>query len=261
MTTEIVAAFDYLQIADLETRVLVQQRTSEIKSLWNERLLTDVEIGRRLIEVKQQLEVGLYRAWIEAEFPWGKSLANEMKNVALRFGDVRNVDNFDKSALRKLASPSVSDDVIEVAIARANSGEQITHAASVALIEAAKPKSAFVPDQTVTVQATRSPYVGQAVTVREVEGDIVVCETPDGAIAPFLPGELATEDSSCERPVAAPKNSIKTSDRTEGLEAMLAVSRQRIEMLEGWMRNAIASGVLPNKLMMQGQELLGDLAA
>lgn len=59
--------FDYGAL-DNATRMVVQQRTSEIKSLMRRTAQDIIDIGQKLIEVKQQLGHGKFRNWLKAEF-------------------------------------------------------------------------------------------------------------------------------------------------------------------------------------------------
>jgi hypothetical protein len=124
--TEAGKSFDYASLDD-DTSYYVQQQTEEIRGLMKKTAQGIIEIGQRLIEVKKRLGYGKYRQWIEAEFNWGKSTANSFENVARRFSDVQNLDNFALSALYELAAPSTPERVREEAIARADSGEFISY--------------------------------------------------------------------------------------------------------------------------------------
>jgi hypothetical protein len=54
--------FDYAAL-NLETRIVVQQRTSEIKSLMRHTASDIFDIGQKLTEVKAQLGHGYFRDW------------------------------------------------------------------------------------------------------------------------------------------------------------------------------------------------------
>ncbi|MCU0535703.1 MAG: DUF3102 domain-containing protein [Hydrococcus sp. Prado102] len=118
-------SFDYSSL-DADTSWFVREQTEEIKALMKQTAEGIVKIGQKLIEVKKRLGYGHYRQWIEAEFHWGKSTANSFENVAKRFADVQNLDNFAPSALYELAAPSTSESAKEEALTRADSGEFIT---------------------------------------------------------------------------------------------------------------------------------------
>jgi hypothetical protein len=117
--------FDYSSL-DADTSWFVREQTEEIKTLMKQTAEGIVKIGQKLSEVKKRLGYGHYRQWIEAEFNWGKSTANSFENVAKRFADVQNLDNFAPSALYELAAPSTPEIAKEEALTRADSGEFIT---------------------------------------------------------------------------------------------------------------------------------------
>lgn len=121
--------FDYSSL-DAQHSNFVRQQTGEIRSLMKRTAQDIIEIGQRLIEVKNLLEHGQYRKWIEAEFNWGKSTANSFENVAKQFADVQNLDVFAASALYELAAPSTPKAARQEAIALAQAGERISYTAA-----------------------------------------------------------------------------------------------------------------------------------
>jgi hypothetical protein len=121
-----IKSFDYAEL-DGETSCFVQEQTEEIKALMKKTAEGIVNIGQKLIEVKERLGYGHYRQWIEAEFNWGKSTANSFENVARRFANVQNLDKFAPSALYELAAPSTPEIAKNEALTRADSGEFITY--------------------------------------------------------------------------------------------------------------------------------------
>jgi Protein of unknown function (DUF3102) len=125
VNTSSTESFDYSNL-DADTSWFVREQTEEIKALMKQTAEGIVKIGQKLIDVKKRLGYGRYRQWIEAEFNWGKSTANSFENVAKRFADVQNLDNFAPSALYELAAPSTPEIAKEEALTRADSGEYIT---------------------------------------------------------------------------------------------------------------------------------------
>lgn len=113
---------------DVETRIVVQQRTGEIKTLMRRTAQDIVEIGQKLIEVKDRLEYGCFSAWLQFEFEWSRSAAYKFMQVAERFGCV----NFTQlqvapSALYLLAAPSTPESARNEILERATQGERITY--------------------------------------------------------------------------------------------------------------------------------------
>jgi hypothetical protein len=81
--------FDYTAL-DPESRIVVQQRTSEIKECLRTAALAVWEIGQKLVEVRSRLEYGQFRDWLKAEFQWSRSTAYNYINVFRTFGSCPN---------------------------------------------------------------------------------------------------------------------------------------------------------------------------
>ncbi len=121
-------SFDY-DVLDDGAKIVVQQKTSEIRSRMNKAATNIMEIGERLIAVKDQLGHGHFLDWLEAEFDWTQQTANNMMRVAKMF----KLPNFSDlpigpSALYLLASDSTPEEVRERFIEQAKEGEPVTHA-------------------------------------------------------------------------------------------------------------------------------------
>lgn len=127
-------AFDYAAL-DAETRIVVQQRTSEIRTIVRRAATDVIEIGQKLIEVKARLGHGQFGPWLEAEFAWRERTAQSFMAVAERFKTANIADlNFAPTALYMLAQSSVPDEARATAIQRAETGERITIAAAQTII-------------------------------------------------------------------------------------------------------------------------------
>ena len=120
--------FDYTSL-DTETSQFVQQQTGEIRLLMKRTAQGIIQIGQKLIEVKQRLGHGRFLDWLEAEFEWHRDTANKFMHVALHFGSMgtSKFSTIAPSALYILAAPSTPETVREEAIARAEAGEFITY--------------------------------------------------------------------------------------------------------------------------------------
>lgn len=119
------AAFDYAAL-DAETRIVVQQRTGEIKSLMRRTAQDIIDIGQKLIEVKARLGHGSFGVWLKAEFEWSQYTAINFMRVSEKFGNFPNLGDIAPSALYLLASPSTPDAARDEALQRAATGEVIT---------------------------------------------------------------------------------------------------------------------------------------
>lgn len=152
-------SFDY-DTLDSETRIIVQQRTGEIKSLIRQTAQDIIDIGQKLTEVKQQLGHGNFRNWLKAEFEWGIWTATKFMQVANRFRCVKFTHlNIAASALYLLAAPSIPKLASEEALERANQGEFISYGKAKTIVnrckEAAKLNKTPKP---VTVDVSIEPY-------------------------------------------------------------------------------------------------------
>jgi hypothetical protein len=132
-----VAIDDLYTNLDVETRIVVQQRTSEIKTLMRRTAQDIIEIGQKLIEVKAQLGHGLFSAWLRIEFEWSRGTAENFMAVALRFQN-QKISDFDvaPSALYMLASPSTPESARKEALERAEQGGRITHSVAQQIVAA-----------------------------------------------------------------------------------------------------------------------------
>ena len=130
--------FDYAQL-DSETRVVVQQKTSEIKERMRNAAQSIVEIGERLLDIKQRLGHGSFGAWLKAEFEWSQDTARNFMNVAERFGQNPKISEFAPSALYLLASPSTPDAARADALDRVDRGEKVTHTTAKQIVQTHKP--------------------------------------------------------------------------------------------------------------------------
>jgi phage N-6-adenine-methyltransferase len=119
--------FDYAAL-DTETRMLVQQRTSEIKALMKRAAQDIIDIGQKLIEVKARLGHGNFGAWLSAEFDWHYTTAVNFMRVAETFKNRNFLDlHVAPSALYLLAAPSTPESARVEVLERAQDGERITY--------------------------------------------------------------------------------------------------------------------------------------
>jgi len=115
--------FDYTSLDD---GAFVQSQAKAIHGLMKQTAKTVMEIGRRLLMVKSRLPHGLFGQWIGAEFGWSHDTAGNFMNVAQRLGDFPNYSDFQPTVLYALAKPSTPDAAINEALARVESGEEVS---------------------------------------------------------------------------------------------------------------------------------------
>jgi hypothetical protein len=120
--------FDYAGLAP-EIRLLVQNKTSELKSLMRRSTQDIINIGQKLLEVKEQLGHGNFRTWLLAEFEWSIRTAARFMQIATQFKDANLAHlNIAVSALYLLAEPSTHEQARQQVIELAQEGEKITYA-------------------------------------------------------------------------------------------------------------------------------------
>ena len=127
---EIIARFSY-DALDPETRIVVRQRTGEIKSLMRQTAQGVMDIGERLVEVKDRLGHGPFGGWLHQEFGWSERTAQNFMAVARRFKSANFADlNIAPSALYLLAGASVPE---------AANGKPVTHRQARQIVELHRP--------------------------------------------------------------------------------------------------------------------------
>lgn len=162
-----VQAFDYGAL-DTETRIVIQQRTSEIKSLMRRTATDIIDIGIRLTDVKEQFGHGYFRNWLKAEFNWSISAATKFMQVSEQFKCVNFTHlNITASALYLLAAPSIPKQARGEALERATQGEAITHTEAKAIVT--RHKKAALPKvvKPVTVDVTAETVETSLTTAAE----------------------------------------------------------------------------------------------
>ncbi len=127
---------------DTETKIVVQQRTGEIKDLVRTTAENIARIGSKLAEVRNRLNNGgRFDAWLESEFSWSRRTAYNFIAVHEQFGGDANFAQLDiaTSALYLLAAPSTPSTARAEAIERAQAGERITHSAAKEIVQGHQP--------------------------------------------------------------------------------------------------------------------------
>lgn len=185
--------FEY-GILDTETRNVVQKCTNEIKGLMRRTSQDIIDIGQKLIEVKEHLGHGRFINWLKYEFNWSVSTATKLMQVGAQFKSVNFTNlNITASALYLIAAPSTPREARAEVLERTSLGENITYSKAKAIVcqhkKTAKSKlkelvSVDVPTKTTksnsypsteSVQySTLSVYSG-AEKLTEKKADIEMC--------------------------------------------------------------------------------------
>ena len=135
-----------------ETRIVVQQRTSEIKTLIQRTAQDIFEIGQKLIEVKAKLGHGHFRSWLKVEFEWSVSTATRFMQVAEQFKYTNLIHlSIAASALYELAAPSTPEAARLEAIERASRGELISYSKAKQIADRYQKVTEITTDQSVTI--------------------------------------------------------------------------------------------------------------
>lgn len=131
--------FDYGAL-DNADRSVVQQKTTEIRDRMGRAVQNIVEMGERLLVVKDKLGHGQFGAWLDAEFGWTPMTASRMMRAA-EFVKSNNLldSTIAPSALYLLASDSTPDEVRDQFIEAAKNGKPVTHAEVKAAVAPPKP--------------------------------------------------------------------------------------------------------------------------
>lgn len=125
MTRTDLEPFEYGILAP-DVRELVQEHTSEIRTLARRAAQDIVEIGERLKVVREALDYGQFDTWVKAEFGWGRAAAYRFIQVADSFSCL-NLGQVDiaPSALYALASGTTPAPIREEFVQRAQAGEPV----------------------------------------------------------------------------------------------------------------------------------------
>lgn len=125
-TGRLLPIFDYKAVPE-QYRSEVQIKTAELKMLTKQTAQGIIEIGHRLIEIKDKLGHGNWLPWLDTEFGWSDQTARNMIRVADKFKTVLNLEGISTRALYMLAAPSTPDEVKADVVEIAKAGEAVDH--------------------------------------------------------------------------------------------------------------------------------------
>lgn len=119
--------FDYTVLTP-QLRIFVQGKTYQLQTLMRRNAQDIVDIGQNLIEVKEHLGHGNFRAWLKAEFDWSVRTAARFMQVATQFKCVNLAHlNIAVSALYFLAQTSTPQEARKQVLELAKEGENINY--------------------------------------------------------------------------------------------------------------------------------------
>ncbi len=187
--------FDYA-VLNPEARIVVQNKTSELKRLIYRSAQDIIDIGQKLTEVKEQLGHGNFRAWLKAEFSWSVRTVARFMQVATQF-KCANLTHLDiaASALYLLTAPSTSEDARNEALERASLGEAISYARAKVIAaqykEAAKPKD----PEPVSVDVLAETAVRDSFTPAEPHPALQTVESQSAAVVEQSEDKLSEKNT------------------------------------------------------------------
>ncbi len=134
--------FEYDTLSS-EQRDSIQQLTAEIKADLQKTAHTIWDIGKKLAEVRSQIETCHFTSWLKTEFNWSRRTAYNLINVYEAFPEFNRanfaqLENVSISALYLLASPSTHRQIRRHFLDLARAGNNISHQSVKAAINESK---------------------------------------------------------------------------------------------------------------------------
>lgn len=132
-----ITGFNYAIVSDEDVRQRLQEQARAIRELLERTGACIVDVGRRLIEVRDSLpNVAAFQAWVKAEFRWSECMAWTYVAAARRLGDVDCLEQFQPFAIYTLCRRNVPAAAIADAVKLAKQGELITGVKARAILKA-----------------------------------------------------------------------------------------------------------------------------
>ncbi|YAF94033.1 MAG: DUF3102 domain-containing protein [Nodularia sp. CChRGM 3473] len=188
--SQVVTGFNYENL-DSEQRIVVQQRTGEIKERLRRSAQDIWEIGQKLADVRSHLKHGQFETWLKVEFGWSRRTAYNFINVYEAFSERANLAqiNIATSALYLLAAPSTPQNVREEILQRAHEGKTLTHKSLRQVIDEEKSQSTSVassPELPQTITSNK-PEIVAIIPKEQVKVETPLSEVTLGKTSPVSP--------------------------------------------------------------------------
>jgi hypothetical protein len=136
----VIVGFNY-DLLESKIAEKVRSTADRIRGRLKKTLEDLIEVGSDLLEVKEALPHGQFGPWLKAEFGWSERQAQNFMSVAERFKSAKFADlPIQPSAAYMLAAPAVPDEARQVAIEKAEAGQEITFTTAKEIIAEAKKK-------------------------------------------------------------------------------------------------------------------------
>ncbi|MEH2121105.1 DUF3102 domain-containing protein [Nostoc sp.] len=184
---QVLTGFDY-EILDDKQRIVIQQRTGEIKERLRRSAQDIWEIGQKLADVRSRLKHGQFETWLKAEFGWSRRTAYNFINVYEAFAERANFAQIDiaTSALYLLAAPSTPENVREEILQRAKEGETLTHKSIRRVIKEEKSQST-APSPKPPQPLTSKPEIVTIIPKEAIQVETPVSEVTVAKISTVSP--------------------------------------------------------------------------
>lgn len=214
LSSEPTQNFEY-SILEAQTRIVIQERTDEIKTLMRRTSQDIIDIGQKLIEVKEYLGHGSFIKWLKSEFNWSVSTATKFMQVAEEFKFVNFTNlNITASVLYLIAAPSTPKEARVEVLQRASNGENIGYTQAKEIVYEHRKKASLKSDKSVNVieptrYETSSVYTQEDLTQKEAQTETRSLLSPNS-----LPS-FALENQQTFKDIPEETEQIRT--RTENL--------------------------------------------
>ena len=139
-----IVGFNY-ELVKSRDRKATESHAAEIRGLLAQSTANIIDIGRHVKAVRDKLGSTLFLSWVRAEFQWSQAQAYNYMRAAGKFGDVKNISQFQPSAVIELCRKDVDRRAIAAAVQQAANGELVTRRGALALIaqyESPRPQTA-----------------------------------------------------------------------------------------------------------------------
>mgnify|MGYP001793340731 CR=1 FL=1 len=216
-----------------------------------------VRIGQALIEIRQRKlyrQVGTIEEFAQQELGYSRQNLYRLINFAevrqtLTEANFTQLPDCERQARPLVGLPAEKQ--AEAWGAAVQEGGRTTGA--VVEVAVAQVKDSFAQGQKLKVIDARAPYADSQVTVKEDNGDVVVCETPDGGDFTYFRSELEGGRTPKPRtPVAQPVPQVQPH---ELLSMRLDLANERTAALETMLKRVMKW--LPDSMQAEVSELLG----
>ena len=167
---------------DNETRIIVKQRTSEIKNLMRLTAENIINIGQKLTEVKHKLGHGSFQNWLRTEFEWSEQTARQFMQVYRWSMTIKNKNfvfsQLGTSALYLLAAPSTPPEARQEILNLVDEGEKINYTRAKSIVNRYK-ESPLTIKEKIEQSVNLNPKFKPIVTVDKADGLLFRLEISD----------------------------------------------------------------------------------